>query len=306
MTPTTDLPGWARLAADWADQPVAVEHTNISVGITTAVLNLPGRRLFCKAAPGNDPAALQRLHIEATATAVHRQAAAPFHGLFRDHGWTALLFDYVDGHHPRFHPPQQGLALADRIADSIREPSRDTVASGLPSITDRVDSVPNWKTLLHDHPWLIRTAASDFLINGQDERLRRLDGDHVAHTDIHRGNILVHDQELTVVDWGWAARAAPWFDQALLGVQLVAAEASIARVTRRLHTRHIGHPCSADELTAFAVEMSRYWIGRLTANPAEQHLWHLAEAAGQLARQLGAPSFLTFVGEGDLTTGQND
>ncbi|WP_199034710.1 phosphotransferase [Glycomyces salinus] len=297
-------PGWANLVSRWADHPAAVSNIHTNGSITTATFTAGSRKYFCKAAPTDHIEAVQALRVEATASTIHRQASAPFHGLLEGHDWSVLLFDHIDGEHPHFYPPESGLALSERIANLIKAPSGEASTSALPPITERIDSAPDWSTLVDDHPGLVASTAKEFLIGGQRERMRRLDGAHVAHTDIHRGNILVNGQELTIVDWGWAARAAPWFDQALLGVQLIAAGASTTRVTHCLHTRHIGHPCSADELAAFAVEMGRYWIGRLITDPAERYLWTLIKTAGCLALSLGVPEFLTLEQEVQPKLGQ--
>lgn len=280
-----NTPGWANLLDDWANAPVTFTTARTSNSITTATVTTRGRKYFCKAAPADQSKAVQKLRVEAVASTAHQQAAAPFHGLLEGHGWAALVFDHVEGRHPRFCPAAIGLELTDRIANLIRTPA-EVPAPDLPSITDRFNNTPDWDRLQDDHPHLIRPETKDFLTDGQQSRMALLEGTHIAHTDIHQGNIIVADQDTTIIDWGWAAHATPWFDQALLGVQLIAAGASITRVVDHLRTRHIGHPCSTDELTAFAIEMSRYWISRTITSPAEQHLWHLIEAAGWLTCQL--------------------
>jgi thiamine kinase-like enzyme len=45
----------------------------------------------------------------------------------------------------------------------------------------------------------------------------------VAHTDLHRHNILVAGGQARLIDWAWPTLAAPWVDTACAGLQLIVA-----------------------------------------------------------------------------------
>jgi thiamine kinase-like enzyme len=49
-----------------------------------------------------------------------------------------------------------------------------------------------------------------------------LAGSTVAHTDLHRHNIMIGDR-VKLVDWAWPTLAAPWLDTACIGLQLIEA-----------------------------------------------------------------------------------
>jgi len=286
---TTDTPHWTEIVGRWANQPVDVENTESRGAITTATVNAGERRYFCKAAPTTAPGALQALRIETVATSAHRQAAAPFYGHLRSADWHVLVFDHVNGEHPTWHPPNEGFALAERIAELIKNQGGRPSIEHLPAVADRINTAPDWKDLATEHPWLIQTASKDYLIDGQAERMSHLDGTHIAHTDIHPGNIILTGDRITVVDWGWAATAPPWFDQAIIGVQLINAGVRPDTVITNICGKRSLQLCKPEALRAFAVELARYWFGRYTQDQAANDLLNLVYAANRLATSLEAP-----------------
>jgi hypothetical protein len=283
---------WLGIVNSWAGQRCTIEHTQARGAFVTATVKTGEHRYFCKAAPVTAPSALQDLRIETIATNAHRQAAAPFYGQLRGPAWEVLVFDHIDGEHPSWHPPAQVFALFERIADLTKFPGGRPDIKQLPAVIDRINAAPDWEILVREHPWLVHSAAKDYLIDGQAERMRHLTGTHIAHTDIHPGNVLVNDDRIRVIDWGWAATAPNWFDQAVIGVQLVNAGVRPDTMIESICSDLTGHPCTPESLRAFAIEMGRYWIGRYLNNLEARHLLNLILAANRMVLCLDGPAIV--------------
>jgi len=94
---------------------------------------------------------------------------------------------------------------------------------------------------------------------GYGGRLSLLAGPALAHTDLHRHNIMVSDSA-KLIDWAWPTLAAPWFDTACAALQLI-------------HAGH--HPKDAElwcqELPAYAAASDEAVSAFVTA---ARGLWH--------------------------------
>jgi hypothetical protein len=54
------------------------------------------------------------------------------------------------------------------------------------------------------------------------DRANLLAGSAIAHTDLHRHNIMM-GSDAKLIDWAWPTLAAPWIDTASTGLQLIQA-----------------------------------------------------------------------------------
>jgi hypothetical protein len=114
------------------------------------------------------------------------------------------------------------------------------LSRGSPDVATVLDTVACLGETLASCPWpdapgieekigAMRQRAESAITGGRGaEALHGLDlddlsGSALLHADLHRGNLLVADGRMYVVDWSLACRGAAWVDLALLVPRLVAA-----------------------------------------------------------------------------------
>jgi hypothetical protein len=123
---------------------------------------------------------------------------APLEFRVQADGWDVLGFRYLAGHrHASLAPGSPDLPL---IAATLRALAALPAPADVPlrTIEDR------WHGYIGD-------------------RAALLSGPGIAHTDLHRHNILIGPAGAKLIDWAWPTLAAPWVDTACSGLQLIAA-----------------------------------------------------------------------------------
>jgi hypothetical protein len=174
-----------------SDEPVGAGH-NCLLG---TVLTAQSGRFFLKGVPSDHRRAVWTQSNEATINPHVAAVTASLAFHIQAAGWDVLGFEYLDDHrHADLAPdspdlPKVGQTLA--VLAGLSAPQ--TVA--LRTIVDR---------------W------SEYV----GERAALLGGSTIAHTDLHRHNILVAGTA-KLIDWAWPTLAAPWFDTACVGLQLI-------------------------------------------------------------------------------------
>jgi hypothetical protein len=160
------------------------------------VVHAASGSFFLKGVTTDNARAVWTQDNEALINAHVAHLTAPLALRVRTSGWDVLGFQYLDNHrHADFKPgspdlPAIGTAL-QRLA-ALPPPARP-----LRRMSQR------WGQYAKDDSW-------------------RLDGDTVAHTDLHRYNILI-GIDARFVDWSWPTLAAPWIDTACVALQLIQA-----------------------------------------------------------------------------------
>jgi aminoglycoside phosphotransferase (APT) family kinase protein len=234
-----DLPDAVRAAIEQILGSPVVEARSqsggFSPGTADRVVTADGTRAFIKAvSPEQNDRSPQMHRREAeVAAALPRSAPAPrLLGSYDDGHWVALVFEDVNGRHPRT-PWQQGElrqvihALA-RLASSTTPVPFEGLRPLAVAVAEDFDG---WARLRADapadlNPWA--AARLDALCAGAERGLAALAGDTLVHLDIRADNLLITPRDdrfpndgndgnaVSVVDWPHAARGPAWFDRVLL------------------------------------------------------------------------------------------
>lgn len=193
-----DLPAGLRRMIE-AETGAFVHADQVGTGhncLLGMVMHTARDRYFLKGVPADHKRAVWTHGNEAAINEHVRHVSAPLAFRVAADGWDVLGFLYLDGRHADLSPGSPDLP---KIATSLQALASIPAPRGLTlrTIEDR---------------W--RDYAGD--------RARLLAGTTIAHTDLHRHNILV-DGTAKFIDWAWPTLAAPWLDTACVGLQLIQA-----------------------------------------------------------------------------------
>ncbi|HST81633.1 MAG TPA: phosphotransferase [Kineosporiaceae bacterium] len=243
-----DLPDAVRAAVEGILGSPVIEARSqpggFSPGTADRVLTADGKRAFVKAVSSeqNDRSPQMHRREAEVAAAMPRSAPVPaLLGSYDDGHWVALVFEDVNGRHPRT-PWQSGelrqvLEALEKLAASTTPVPFD----GLQPLADAVaEDFGGWARLRADPPADLNPWAAvrlDDLVAGAERGLTALAGDTLVHLDVRADNLLLtsddtfpdggttpgvdHDvsssrNSVAVVDWPHAARGPAWFDRVLL------------------------------------------------------------------------------------------
>lgn len=266
--------------------PVGGYGHQLAAALTTA----DGRRAFVKAAPDDDPLTTANLHEAAVLRALPSGAPAPaLLGVHRAGGWTAVVFEHLDGPHPDLSPdsadPDHIWALLDKLTG---EPAPAAYAAAVAGTPSPAAGLHGWVQLASDPPADLPGAARARL--GQLAELEAswpalAVGDRIVHGDLRADNMVAdRARGVTIVDWAHATIGPAVVDAVSLAPQLVLAGAHPEDIARALdeHPATAAHPATA---TAFLVALTGHWHrnARRPAPPGAPGLrayQHRAAAAG--------------------------
>ncbi|NVI91239.1 phosphotransferase [Actinomadura sp. BRA 177] len=179
--------------------PVKVEQIGDGRRSALAVVaHLAAGRVFLKGAPLDHERAAAQLGREASVNP-HVLAVSP--ALVCDMevgGWRLLGFEYEEGRRVDYTPG-----------------SRD-----LPAVLDALATVDGLKVPAGVDVQWFEGRWSDYAV--VPERLPRIAGTALLHTDLNAGNVLMTGAGARLVDWGMASRGAPLVNPADLVVNLIA------------------------------------------------------------------------------------
>ncbi|WP_433332436.1 protein kinase [Spirillospora sp. CA-294931] len=180
----------------------------------------------------------------------------------QDDTWVALGFEAIDARAADLGPASQDLPA---VIDALNQ----IAAIPLPEIAQ---------------DWL-ETRWDRFATGEADTKHFR--GNSLLYTDIQPHNLLVSDEGVRAVDWGWPTRGAAFIDPACLVVQLIAAghspesaESWAARCTPWAGA----DPNAVDAFAAANLRMYRRFAER---RPAETWLKAMATASQEWAAHRG-------------------
>ncbi|MEU4214905.1 phosphotransferase [Actinoplanes sp. NPDC026623] len=228
----TDLPPGVRGAVERClGSPVAAavsQPGGFSPGTADRVVTADGRRAFVKAVGcGISEAALAFHRREArVAAALPPDAPAPRLLACHDDGeWIALVFEDVDGRHPRTPWDRDEVsAVFDALAGLARAATPCPVP--VPAAADQCGpDLAGWRRVAADRPpaldpWV--AAQLPALRAAAGRALAGLDGQTLVHGDVRADNLLVRgDGTVAVVDWPHACRGPAWLDRLLLCINLL-------------------------------------------------------------------------------------
>jgi hypothetical protein len=192
--------------------------------------------------------------------------------------WLVVGFDVVDGRPADLSPGSTDLAV---VADTVnRIGERD--ATGLRPVRDRW-SVDWWHQLADESPSTVAGWDVDELARLAASVPERVDGDRLAHTDLHPDQFRIGTDGVRVIDWGFPGAAAPWLDPAFLVLRLAEAGHDPAEAETWARAELAGLAgVDDDTLTAFAAYLAGMWSMWAVGDPSPGAL-HRARLARDYA-----------------------
>lgn len=149
----------------------------------------PTGKVFIKAASSEFGVRTLRYELLAS-RAVSLSCSPAVEWDFESHGWLVIGFEHCEGPHADLSPGS---------------PDLDLLTSALKELAETTAPGQFWYTPS------ARLAFSD----------PAMDGEMLIHTDLNPANLIVTRQGLRIVDWAFAAKAAPWVELALLAQWLI-------------------------------------------------------------------------------------
>lgn len=163
-----------------------------------AVAHLDAGRVFLKGAPVDSERGVAQLAREAAVNPYVRAVTPELLADVEAGGWRVLAFEHVEGRHADYRPGSRDL---DTVLDTL---------AAVGEVALPAEAGVMW----FEGRW------SDYTV--VPERLARLSGEALLHTDLNPGNVLVTGAGARLVDWGMASRGAPLVNPADLVVNLIA------------------------------------------------------------------------------------
>ncbi|MFG1608862.1 phosphotransferase [Actinoplanes sp. NPDC049265] len=227
-----DLPATAQEAvAEILGAPVtraASQAGGFSPGTADRVLTAAGTRAFVKAvSPDQNHMSPEMARREAVICAALPAAtrAPRLKGTFDDGHWVVLVFDDIDGRHPRTPWVKDEL---DAAVSAVRELARSLTPSPFPGGRTAAETLAGdfggWNRIAADppadlEPWLF--PRLDELRARAAAGLASLVGDTLVHLDVRPDNMLITPAgEVFFVDWPWGCNGPDWLDLALLALNV--------------------------------------------------------------------------------------
>jgi hypothetical protein len=218
---------------------------------------------FLKGIRSDHPRAVWNQSNEAAINPYVAPVTAPLEFRIQAEGWDVLGFGYLAGHrHASLAPGSPDLPA---ITAALRALATIPAPAGMPlrTIEDR------WAGYIGHRADLLAGAA-------------------IAHTDLHRHNILIGTAGAKLVDWAWPTLAAPWVDTACAGVQLIAAGHHPAGAEAWCQQMPAYRAASSQAADAFT-EATRLMWHEIAASDPQPWKRDVAAAASRWAAHRGLP-----------------
>jgi hypothetical protein len=242
----------------WAEQVDAGHNC-----LAALIVHTTAGSWFIKGIHADHARAVWNQSNEAAINPYVEAVTAPLEFRVQADGWDILGFRYLVGHrHANLAPGSPDLPLIAATLQALAVlPAPDDVP--LRTIEDR------WHGYIGNHAALLTGPA-------------------IAHTDLHRHNILIGAAGAKLVDWAWPTLAAPWVDTACAGLQLIAAghhPAAAQQWCQQLPAYRAADGAATDAFVAAAQAM---WDEIAVSDPQPWKLG-VASAARRWATHRGLP-----------------
>ena len=229
----SDLPGHVRAAVEEVTGSAVLSAESqvggFSPGTADRVVTASGDRFFVKAvSPAQNPRSAEmarsELHI---ASALPAEAPAPrLVGSFDDGDWVVLIFEDIEGRHPRTPWVQDELDAALRALRDLAGALTPAPVPDAPTVTDHLGhDLDGWGRVAADppadlDPWVAEHLPE--LVAAAGRTQGALAGDTLVHCDIRADNMLLRpDGSVVFVDWPWGSLGPAWLDRALLALNVL-------------------------------------------------------------------------------------
>lgn len=258
-----DLPGSVRRAVEAECGPVVAAPApdgGRNANLTAVLELLDGDRIFVKGVQADVAEAAAYRREEALNQLL--PAIAP-RLLWRveANGWLLLGFEYVRARPADLSPGSADLLLVAEAVSAIARGCTPISTPMVPALADKIARMSGWQRLRASppdglDPWA--RANLERFADADECAAEWVAGDSLAHTDLHAQNLLVADQ-VRVVDWAWAHRAAPWVDAAYLAIRLIESGHSPKQTEQWAATTECWHTATPVALDTFAVATFGMW-----------------------------------------------
>lgn len=226
-----------------------------SPGSADRVITDRGRRAFVKAVAATinaRSAELARQEMRITALLPEAAPAPRLIEGFEDGEWVVLVFEDVEGAHPRTPWVESEI---DAAVTALAELARLTTPAppGLPRAADEfAGNFEGWDRITADPPADLDPWLRDHLPELRAASARTIDrlrtGDTLTHCDVRADNMLVRpDGRLVIVDWPWASAGPDWWDRVILAANVWVHGGDPVRVIEGIDRRIV-----TDSFAAFA------------------------------------------------------
>jgi hypothetical protein len=273
-------PGVATLLSDRfgaVDGGVRTPESAFSSSVAGVVDTAAGS-VFVKASPSGSWMAADYA-VEATVLrALPAAAGAPaVLDLLDDGRWRVLCVTVVEGRRPAqpWSGPVAGRVVAAYERRSLLLDPAPSGCAGLRSVADLIGGTPRfrvWRDLVAGRVRSVTTADLDPWCRAHLRRLADLEGRWagatagaaLVHFDPRADNILVHGDDVRLVDWSRACLGAPWVDLATLAPAM---QADGHDLTGALSHGPVLSGVSPWRVDAYLAALAGYWLDVGTAAP---------------------------------------
>ncbi|MGW4325843.1 phosphotransferase [Nocardia sp. NPDC004573] len=266
-------------------QPGGFSH-----GTAARLLLADSRRVFVKVI-NRDDALCGMYQTEArTAARLPRTVPTPSVQFTIDiAGWFAVVFDDVDGRHPRLDQPgdlDAVLATVERLANALTP----SPLLEVPTIADSYGPKLNgWRQFAEHGPpadldsWSLRNL--DRLAALESTWLEHADGATLLHTDLRPDNMLLGPNgTVAVIDWAWPCRGAAWIELVSLAPSIATSGIDPDPILTTHPATRTTDPVAVD---AFLAALAGYWArnSRMPAPPRSPKLRHHQTRSARVSRE---------------------
>ena len=153
------------------------------------------------------------------------------------------------------------------VIDALSRLAQQLTPSPAPDVAPlrkRYARLAGWQWLADNHADQLDAWEKqhlDLLIHFDDAVLSVLPGYSLVHGDIHQLNLLVHGDQVRLIDWAWSRTGPPWADAALLVPRLIGEGHEPAEAEHLVSgTWGMRHPSAKrDSITTFAATTYGQW-----------------------------------------------
>jgi Ser/Thr protein kinase RdoA (MazF antagonist) len=179
-------------------------------------------------------------------------------------GWLLAGYETVPGEHANLTPGSPDVPAVVDALSRLAQQLTPSPAPGVSPLRKRYACLAGWQWLADNHTGQLDTWEKqhlDLLTHFDDEVPSILPGHSLVHGDIHQLNLLVHGNQVRLIDWAWSRTGPPWVDAALLIPRLIGEGHEPAEAEHLVSgTWGMQHPsATADAITALAATLYGQW-----------------------------------------------